>query len=235
MLTDLETVKSLLRISPGDPQGDVVLEYLLAGVDSAVKGFCKRQFEASDYTEFYSGPGTPDLVLHNRPVSAVASVWVDPQGFYGQRSGSFGPTTLLVPGVDFCLKIDAKDGTQNSNSGLLTRLGSSIVGDFMGFFAEFRRGTLTTRLPPVWARGIGNIKVQYTAGYTDENMPADLITSVVSLVGILRAGTPIGTPIVDAGNFADAASKLLVRPAGIGEPEVATIRETLRRYRDFAI
>ena len=64
-LTTLAEVKLLLGVS--DASQDVPLSLALAAADGVAKAYCKRDLERRVYTEYRDGPGTPDLVLRQRP------------------------------------------------------------------------------------------------------------------------------------------------------------------------
>jgi hypothetical protein len=234
VIADLGLVKTFLRIPREDTTGDELLSLLLLGVDAGVKGFLKRDVESQDYTEFYNGSGVPELVLRQRPVTLVSKVYFDMTGYYGKGRNAFPESSLLVEGEDFVLR--RENGTA-SNSGIMYRTSGGTVGGahsaWPGWWADFRRGTLSVKLPPVWARGVGNIKVVYTAGYLPGQIPADLVKATLELLAFIRSASPIGTP-VNSPDFAEMVTKLLTQGSQ-GEPLIGTIREVLRRHSEIVI
>jgi hypothetical protein len=177
-LTTLSAVKTFLKVS--DTSEDTFLTQLQSAVEAAVAKLTQRQLESASYTAYLSGNWQPSICLREYPVTAVASVYFDPNGYYGQGLGAFPSTTLLVAGVDYTLRMDAPDGL-SSQSGTLDRINGVWPGSF-----HRPPGRLS------WERikGQGNIKVAYTAGYT--TIPDDLQALVWQAVGQLRASSPAG-------------------------------------------
>ena len=79
------------------------------------------------------------LVLDNLPVRSITSIYEDSNAFFGQVSGSFAESSLLVSGDDYFL-ITERAGF--SQSGQVVRRSGS------------------------WSKSPGSIKVTYSAGYT---------------------------------------------------------------------
>jgi len=55
---------------------DEKLSLLIARAQDEIERFCRRKFEAADYTEIYDGDGTPYLLLHHYPVITIYSIAV---------------------------------------------------------------------------------------------------------------------------------------------------------------
>lgn len=153
-LVTLSTVKTALEIPDADTSRDAVLSLLITEVSGLIEDYCGRTFGAQTITEYYSGDNTPILVLNQRPVSAVVSVWEDEDGYWGQGDDPFDSDHLLTAGSDYALQVDQPDGS--SRCGLLYRINGSWSRPAM-----VDAGNLSARAP----YGTGNIKVRYTAGF----------------------------------------------------------------------
>jgi hypothetical protein len=167
-LTTLTSVKTQGGIAIGDTGRDAQLRSLIDGVTSLVKQHLNRDLESTNYVEYYSGNGTPLLLLNQYPVTAVSLVCVDDQGYFGTAPGRFAPSLNLVEGVDFALM---SGGNGPGSSGFLRRIGT------------------TWHRPPARAFGVlsnlpgipnGNIQVQYTAGFLV--IPSAITMAVNALV-----------------------------------------------------
>lgn len=136
--------------------------------ESVVKEYLGYFVEATTHTEYYPVRDyglwevgvTRDrnpLLLKNRPVRSITSVNEDTGGYFGQGSSAFASSTLLTVGTDYAWVVDydrAGDGTDEaSRSGKLIRLSGG------------------------WPTRPGSVKVVYTAGWEQANIP-----------GAIRAG-----------------------------------------------
>ncbi len=152
-LTTLTSVKAQAGIAASDTSRDSQIRVFIDGIASLVKQHLNRNLESASYTEFYSGNGTPFLMLNQYPVTAVTSVCVDNSGFFGGAPGGFNPSLNLIEGVDYAIMSGA-NGV--GSTGMLRRIGSTWPAN-------------PTRTPGVLQNrpGIstGNIKVQYSAGF----------------------------------------------------------------------
>lgn len=154
MLTNLTSVKLYLGITNTD--SDTLLTALISEADKMIKNYCRKQLESNIYTEFYSGDGTNALRLRQGPVTHIQNIWTDPGGFFGQGTNSpFSSTTLLTAGADYALNIDQWDGVTS-----VSRIVFRLVDVWQPAWV-FVRG----RLYAARRQAVGNIKVQYTAGY----------------------------------------------------------------------
>jgi hypothetical protein len=217
-LTTLMSVKSQAGIAAGDTTRDPQLRSLIDGVTSLIKQQLNRDLESQSYVEYYSGDGSPLLMLNQYPVTAVAVVCVDEAGFFGSASDRFPQTLNLRQGVDYTLMS-----------------GSSGVGS-TGFLR--RIGTTWPR-PPSRALGVlanlpgvpnGNIKVEYTAGFTV--IPSAITMAVNALVLKLASLAAVG----------GAASQMNYEDASVGffAPSETTrllgsIESILANYRSIPI
>ena len=129
---------------------------------------------ARKFTEFYKGTGNRELLLRQRPVQSVASVYLDHGGYFGEASDAFAAATLLTEGEDFVLDLNQAG---LSASGILYRIG----GDWPAILS-----TPGGQLTGIQQSSLGNIKVTYTAGFT--RIPWDLQDAVIQLIAQKRSG-----------------------------------------------
>ena len=102
-LTTLLSVKTQGGIAVSDTSRDAQLRILIDGVTSLVKQQLNRNLESQQYLEYYSGDGSPLLLLRQYPVTTVSLVCVDDAGWFGAGPDSFAPTRNLIEGVDYAL------------------------------------------------------------------------------------------------------------------------------------
>lgn len=236
-LADLNAdVKPFLGISSSDTSEDARLQVLLAQAIAYVKRYCNRDFESTSYpgaasegtgdAGYYWGNDTRLLVLRQRPVTALTSVYLDSSGRFGDNpDGAFAASTLLVAGTDYVLRWDgalAGTSTRCSYSGIVERLNGVWPGR-----RGARPGTISTEQTP----GVGNIKVAYTAGYS--TIPADLKQAVCTVVSMVRRSADKGAPIASEslGGYSYSIGSMM---AG-SMPEVGTVRDLLSRWREQPI
>jgi len=135
-------------------------------------------YYARKLTEYYNGPGMAELVLRERPVQSIVSVYEDETGAWNQNAGAFATATLLVEGTDYGL--DLKNDAI-SLSGILMRL-NGVWENVTGRGA----GLLSAEPLP----GRGNLKVTYIAGYGQP--PDDVVLAINSMIGEIRMTGPMG-------------------------------------------
>lgn len=207
VLTTLTKVK--LHLGIADTSEDTKLDQWILEVESSVLQWLKRAIVSAERTEYYSGSGRKMLVLRHRPVTAVGSVKVDQQGYFGDNSDSFDDSTLWTRGVDWALpRADASE----ENGGMLMAVGAGGL----------------------WPLGDGNIKVVYTAGYT--TIPADLELAVNSLVGAVRKMAEAGGAAPIAGETIGRYSYyLLSNPSQAAAAGVVAAVSVLSSYREQAL
>ena len=183
-LTDIREFKKSASIDPDDTSEDAVINYCIEWASNWIEEYLNRKLSLKQRTEYYDGTGTQTLQLRARPVYSVPeiSVRVDEAGFYGSTSGAFASDTALTYGGDFCLKIDQDDGIR-SRCGLLIRMKS-----YWPRPSVRQRGLLAAFI----GNDHGSIKITYTAGYTVDELPAQLRMACNILVNKLRYILPIG-------------------------------------------
>lgn len=171
--------------------------------------------------------------------------WVDPSGFYGDRSGAFASTSEQTLGTHYALLRDAAGGI--SKKGLLRRLAGIVLGGLgpTDWPWGWPTGPLAARADPVWPRGTGNVKVVYLAGYgvgasvggsmpASSTLPAELTYCVNAIAGVLRGMTPAGAPI-NVNALAQHLADMLGRPVVGESAEISTVRGVLTSYVEHTI
>ncbi len=139
-------------------------------------------------TQYYDGTGTQRLLLRNRPVYPAPpdpyssiTVWVDQQnGYFGTPTTAFSDSPLVY-GQDYTMQIDQDDGS--SRSAILIRMNRYWPKPGMR-----TQGLLS----PYLGQDTGSIKVQYTAGWTLDTLPAAFRMAVNILIAELRFFFPTG-------------------------------------------
>lgn len=172
-LTTIEKLKLHIGLSLSDGTQDEQLNQFIAQAESIVEGYTHRLFGSAARTEYYRGRGTHELVLDQRPVTSIASIYVDDEGYFGQ--GTFDSAGLLVVATDYTWK----------SNGVVFRI-SNIWPDYNPG-AEL--------LVPPQAPGLGNIKVTYTAGYADADVDQRLTFAVNQLIVGMRSASKVGVVI----------------------------------------
>jgi len=114
----LTTFKQRLGIAEGDTSQDTWLTEILEGVEGDIAGYLNYDPSVTSITEYLDSVNTPTIALKRYPVTAVTSVYLDPNGNYGQSSGAFASDTLLTVGTDYDWAIPS-----GSTVGMLYRIG----------------------------------------------------------------------------------------------------------------
>ena len=191
---------------------------MIDGVTSLVKQQLNRNLESQQYLEYYSGDGSPLLLLRQYPVTTVSLVCVDDAGWFGAGPDSFAPNRNLIEGVDYALMSGA---IGLGSSGLLRRIGT------VWSQPPARTFGVLGNLPGI---SRGNIQVQYTAGFP-VIPPAitlavnALVLKQASLAAMGGAAAQLGYEDAHVGFFAPAdAAKVL-----------GSIESILANYRSIAI
>lgn len=244
-------VKTFLGIAASDTSQDDLLDLAIDAATGAINdyvGYPLLTPSGDTPAEYYSGDGTPDLILRRRPVASITSIYVDANGYWGQGSDPFPATTLLVAGTDYALIRDEKAGATRSIAGMVRRLASSIAGSgWYGGAPMYPGGTLTNfgRSKPVWPVGEGNIKATYVAGFTSltsatNPVPPAVQQACAMLAVWIKRSTPYGgfssvseslsKYSVSFGQLAQSAGNALAAAGELG-----SVRQALSRYREAAL
>lgn len=186
---------------------DSDLQTLMNQASAVVKEYIGRDIESATYTEFYDGDGYRDIGLRQRPVTAITSVWIDPEGYYGDGSGSFTTSDLQVAGEDYAL---VRNNLTLSKTGLL------------------RWGR--------WPRGTGNIKVTYVGGYTTVPADIQLAVHQVA-AWIRKTAEHGGSSLAseNLGDYGYALGGPVGTMTGIGVGFPVMVRQILARHREVSI
>lgn len=151
----------------------------ISGITSLVKHRLNRDIEQATYTEYYTGDGSPYIILRQYPVISVTSLYYDPDGYNGDASGAFGPTTQLFQGVDWTLTCGQYG---QGSTGIIQRINQAWYG------RPSRAIGTVSNLPPL--AGSGNIKVTYIAGYNP--VPPAIQMAVNALVVKMMTQADVG-------------------------------------------
>ncbi len=220
-LTSLDQIKAFLNVSQADESQDLWYDSLRVAAEATVKSYCKRDFESQDYVEYYDGNGTRFLTLRQTPVTAVTSVHLDSTAYYGTNPvTAFAASTLLTPGVDYALAVDA--GGTVSKAGIVVRINYT--------WPELPRNYWFNQLVNDQGPAYGSIKVSYTAGYSE--IPADVQYATCFIVSFMKRTINFGGTFFSE-HIGDYSYKSLLRD--LKNPEIGTARQLLSRYRERSI
>jgi len=189
-VTTVANVKTYMQLPETGSEGspvDAVIEQLIPQISALFKKYTGRVFGTYEFTEYYSGDGTPTVVLRQRPVAPEGLlVWVDDDGAWGQGTQSGGPfpaSSLLEEGT-YALQIDDADGL--SNCGILYRVN--------GVWPMAKTRLWLNQSPDLAANyryPTGNVKVTYTAG----ELPEDVELAANMTIAAILQGNQSGSPI----------------------------------------
>lgn len=157
-------VRAAYKVHAGIPAAnvdyDTLIDRKILEALAMAERYCGRTFDYFDeWVETKDGTGTPDLVLNNVPITAVASV-------------------ALLDGTGTSVTLSSTSYRVHSSTGTLRFLSSGVFGWESPF---------PTHSVPVWPRGVQNVVVTYEGGYTTTVFPADLQNSIYTLVDTLIA------------------------------------------------
>jgi hypothetical protein len=217
----LSTVPSCMAqagmVSVTDAQS-AQMQAFINGISDLVYHQLHRNFDVRTYTEFYSGDGSPFILLRQYPVISVTSICEDPEGNFGQTAGGFDSSLNLVQGVDWVL-MAGQNGI--GSSGMIRRIKGA-------WWARHTRELgIVSNLPPLPS---GNIKIVYTAGYSP--IPYAIQMAVNSAV--MRAmATAAAGGAAQSMSYEDA-TMTYVSPADLAMI-FGTIESTLGSYKAIVI
>ena len=217
-LTNLTSVKTQAGIAASDTNRDAQIRAFVDGITSLVKQQLNRDLESTDYTEFYSGNGSPFLLLRQYPVTSVALVCVDDSGFFGAGPGGFNTSLNLANGTDYAL-ISGASGV--GSTGVLRRIGTTWHG------LPSRAFGVIQNLPGIPS---GNIKVQYKAGFV---VIPPAITMAVNSAVIRQLSTAASGGAASAISYEDASIGFLA-PSEAAKL-LGTIESILATYRSIPV
>lgn len=179
-LCTLESVKSYLKIQPGQVTDDDLLKSLITSVSRWVARKLDRELALTEYVETYSGNGAARLMLRNYPVATVDSLQIDTTAEVPERAFPGEEGYVLIP-----------PGTIALDGGL------------------------------AFTRGLANVTVDYTAGYS--TIPPEVAQAAVELVALwYRNRDRVGL-----GSQTTAGESVTFR----ADEAPASVREVLQTYR----
>jgi len=140
MIVTLNDFKIYMGIDVTDDSENDVLNAILQPVDRAVKEYCRRDFESTNYTkDLYDGTGETELYLDNYPIISVERLAIGTQNGLKVHNSSSDATRAIV--------------TVNSTGIVLTVSGGDNAGTDTLLFADY--ATLTLMADAITALGKG--------------------------------------------------------------------------------
>lgn len=154
---------------------DAYYQMIIDAADAFLKQQVQQNLQSQVITaEYHAGRNRNFIIANERPVQSIQQLYYDPEGRYGQLSGSFDPvTSLQTLGTDYILKVDQTNGT--SRSGIIYLLGGQGVAR-----RERKFGNLNPQIMPTF----GTFKLNYTAGFV--TIPNDLKWATKALARALQ-------------------------------------------------
>lgn len=195
---------------------------------------------ATSFTGCSGGTGTLNSSTSTNRISSPC-VWVDFNGYGGQGPGSngrgpFADGTIQPQGTSYQVWLDTFDlatSFPTSKRGLLTRTGGyggpGWPGQFQGGGWGMGQGKLASGRLPCWSRGQQNIKVAYSAGYSE--VPADITYAASMLVAWAVRNMPNGAELSSESLGAYSYSVL---QNSLEIPALGTVARTLAQYREVS-
>lgn len=240
-LTSVSTVKTYLGITGSSE--DTRLDALRGVAERLIKIECQRDFEVGTYgagasavaagvgdSGYYNGDNSKYIVLRQRPVTTLTSVYLDPTGRFGDNpDGAFASSTLEVAGTDYVLKWDGTlpgSTTRCSYSGIIEK----VSGVWPGLW-KYSHGSINPHLQDQQ----GNIKVTYTAGFS--TIPDDIQYAVALVVAQLRRTAIFGGLTLNSEHFEDYSYSLSpgMRSAASSAMQLGEVKAIMSRYREIYI
>ncbi len=184
---------------------------------------------ATTFTGCSGGTGT--MTTGNQVYSPI--VYFDPQGYYGTNPGGFSALTQLSQGNNYAPWIDSEES--QSVRGLIRRVGGNVGVWWGGGYGAYNQtqqnsslGKLAATRLAGWPIGFGNLKVTYTAGWTEDNIPPDLSYACQSLAAVMIRTQPLGA-LVQSESLGAYSYSLM---SASDDPQMGDIRRILARYRE---
>lgn len=238
-LVSVNTVKTVLGIT-GTAE-DAKLAILVNAADAAIKHDTGCDIEAGTYgvsgsavtnglgdSGYYSGDNTNMLLLRQRPVRSITSIYVDDTGRFGDNpDGAFASSTLLTAGTDYVLMWDGTlpgSTTRCSKSAIVKRLNGLWPGAW-----RYTRGSIHPQL----TNQHGNIYVTYTAGYT--TVPADLAHACILVTAFMRRTAVYAGLNPMSEHYEDYGYTLMSASASSAISQIGEVRQILNRYKEVWI
>jgi hypothetical protein len=160
------------------------------------------------------------------------AVYLDAQAWFGEGVNAYGTQTIATIGLDYALNRDQPD--DSSKSGILYKLSGGVTGSFADWPLQWRRGTLTARMPPNFVTWRGDTKVIYSAGYQPSQVPFDLQMATAQLAVFLYRTGKMGGLFTTHEHLGAWDASWGLTPL-MGAPILGSTRQLLSRYRDVAV
>lgn len=161
--TTLADFKEHLDIDASDTSKDNFLTNILNAAYKAAVNYIGQDLNETEYTEYYDGDGTDSFLLDNYPVTEIASIHDD-------VTRAFDSTTLIA----------ATDYVFYASTGKVRKI-QATSGQYITI------GLVPS--PLAWQSGVQNIKVVYTAGYSDVPYDAQRAVILIAAWYAQRAGS----------------------------------------------
>lgn len=230
----LDTFKTWLNVT-GTAQ-DARLQMFLDHASARVGELCQRNWLSTTYpaagedgigdSGYYSGNGSRYLVIRQRPITSVVSLFLDNSAQFGTNpDGSFATATQLTEGVDFAVHWDGclpSTSTKCSNCGIIERIGGVWPSG-----VAYSPGKLN--IQPIPARG--NIKISYVAGYTV--VPQTVRDAILQLATLIRRNSDKGGNM-SSESLGGYSYSLMGNQSG-QLPELGSIRDMLSKYVELPV
>jgi len=166
-----------------------ITQRVAAGVSAAIERFINTHVEAKRVTEFHSGSGdSGQLFVNHFPIIAISAMWDDPDRV-------FGDTTLFA----------TEDFTFDPSAGWVELITTS-------------RSTLIPSDSARFSRGVRNIRITLTAGYS--TIPDDIRQAALDWSGHLYKQVDknsFGVNSIERADVAQGIRDLGIMPAGVKE------------------
>lgn len=196
----LATYQDYLRFVPGTALTQATVEAYLSAAEWYIERRAGRPLCVMTTTEYLDGVPGPDLPLPRRPVRAVASVYVDPNGGFGQGDDPFPASTLLTAGTHY--RVDLPRNQLTLTDRPLWWPYTAFVGPAWTGRARYRG--LAGGGTAGWPLVAGCVKVTYTAGLTAELNPG-VVQAIVELATLQAEAVPGGGLIAGSVSYIDVS------------------------------
>lgn len=223
---------NVASVSGFNPNGGTV------SVQTSNSTYTSVDYTAASGTQFTGCSGGTGTLSSTAGQNQVGSpvVWVDFNGFGGTGPGTngnppFPDASIIGQGLSWMPRLDDPTLGRVSRQGVLQRIGGPGGIGWVGYpvYGGYgSQGKLSAYRNPCWSRGQGNIKVTYAAGYAD--VPDELTYAATALVAGMIRNQPKGMDLQSESLGAYSYSVL----SGSQQPEIASVRQILSRYREIS-
>lgn len=199
-LVDLPTCKNWLGIDLNNTDFDSQIAFLITGFSQWVlnRSGVDSFNTVQHYVEIYDGNGAPRMFVLNTPIVSVNSIIMD--GTTLPQSSGLTTSGWFI---------------EQSKKSIAIRTGGTMTPQYRGF------------LPYTFNPGIGNVQIDYTAGYT--RVPFDLQEAAMKAVGI-NFSRKDWKDLASKSMGAQGATGTTVYQKWILPPEIMQVLEFYSRY-----